>query len=285
MLLPRRLDKYVREGTDVPRAEITRALANGRVSCEALGAPGTVFQGDELVFEGDEVTLDGVVVRRREGSETFLLNKPKSVTTTTRDPRGKQDLSAWLRQMPAGVFPVGRLDRDTTGALLFTNDGDLATAVLRPEHSTEKIYWLWLNESLSADDPRLHAWTEGIPLLGTVGRAVRTKVLASTPDMTELLVTLSEGKNRQIRRMARACDFRLLHLHRRSIGPIALGELALGEFRRLSEAETFELWASVGGRAQVHERQRRALVRKAKEARAGGKPHLRLERLLDSLGA
>ncbi len=280
MALPRRLDKFIRDATDLPRAVITEALAVGRVHCLPVAPAGAPLQGNELVFDGDVVSLDGERIHPRLSFDTFLLNKPRSVTSTTRDPLGKRDLQRWLARMPAGVFPVGRLDRDTTGALLFTNDGDLATAVLRPDHATEKVYWLWLNESISKDDPRLRKWEQGMPMLGSTARAVRTEVLRQTPDMTELLVTLSEGKNRQIRRMARASDFRLLHLHRRSIGPIALEGLPLGEVRRLTDPEVDALWSSVGGRARVRLKQLEALRRKALEARHRGTPLLRLEHAL-----
>lgn len=90
---------------------------------------------------------------------TYLLNKPKNVTSTARDPDRKRDVSEWLTAMAPGAFPVGRLDRETTGALLFTTDGDLATAILRPDHQTRKTYWLWLNEYLLPSDTRLEGFT------------------------------------------------------------------------------------------------------------------------------
>jgi pseudouridine synthase len=183
--------------------------------------------------------------------------------------------------MPQGLFPVGRLDRDTTGALLFTTDGDLASAVLRPDHALEKEYWLWLNEPLTASDARLSLLLEGLPLLGAVARASRVSLLSTTEDMSELLVFLQEGKNRQIRRMCRAIDLRLLHLHRRAIGSIRVDDLPMGAHRALHAREVLALYAAVGGRDAIRARQCAALERTARKLRAEDRPDLRLEAWLD----
>jgi 23S rRNA pseudouridine2605 synthase len=209
-----------------------------------------------------------------------LLNKPTKVTCTARDPKGKRDLSEWLAQLPPGVFPVGRLDRDTTGALLFTNDGDLATALLQPSHETTKRYWLWLNETLAEGDSKLERFREGVSLpLGDL-RAKSVTIHETTPDYTVIHVELNEGKNRQIRRMCRALDLRLLHLHRDSIASIKLLDLALSEMRRLSDSEAEELWESAGGRRKVESSQHNALSAQAARARSLGFPLFRLENWL-----
>lgn len=199
------------------------------------------------------------------------------MTTTARDPDGKRDLNHWLRQLPPGSFPIGRLDRATTGALLLTTDGDLANALLRPDHQTDKLYWLWLNEHIAPDDDRLRAWKTGIPLRNHTARATRTEIVYGDEHSTQLHVTLQEGKNRQIRRMCRASDFRLLHLHRKSVGPISLESLREGEMRQLSMTEVSALWEASGGRAEVTRKQLEALGERARRARQEGKPLHRLE--------
>ena len=234
-----------------------------------------------LVFEEDEVRLDGHLVAPRTSHTHAVLNKPLGVTSTARDPDGKADLSPWLERMPAGTFPIGRLDRMTSGLLLFTSDGDLANAVLRPEHHTDKLYWLWLNEHVTDDDPRLLALLRGIEIQGRLARAERVSVLARTPHVTELNVTLREGRNRQIRRMCRALDFYLVGLHRKAIGPIHAPDLPLGAFRHLDPHEVEALWGATGGREHVRQRKLRALVRHAARQRAAGKPHARLEAWLE----
>ncbi len=265
--VPRRLDKFVRDCTALSVVQVRCALAEGRVTI--AGTPTHVE--DELVFEEDDVRLDGQRLAPSRAQRHAMLHKPLSVTSTARDPRGKADLSRWLREMPPGMFPIGRLDRQTSGLLLFTTDGDLATAVLHPDHHTDKIYWLWLDEHVADDDPRLQA----LPAKGAT-------IQHRTEHFTELLVTLDEGKNRQIRRMCRALDFHLVALHRRSVGPLALGDLAPGAWRLLSDEEIDALWLATGGRQRVVRRKVRALARFANKTRQSGSPHLRLESWLAS---
>jgi 23S rRNA pseudouridine2605 synthase len=176
---------------------------------------------------------------------------------------------------------VGRLDKETTGALLFANDGDLSTAILRPEHKLRKEYWLWLNEDIRAEDPRLLEWTRGMPFKEGLAKAESVDILCARDGMTELLVSLREGKNRQLRRMARQSDFRLLHLHRRQIGSLTLKEMSPGDIRPLSERELSQLWDDVGGKESVRRAQHNALCRRAATARDSGNPELRLEKFLN----
>jgi 23S rRNA pseudouridine2605 synthase len=235
---------------------------------------------DDLVYEDDVVELDGAPITPREAPVTLMLNKPPAVTSTLRDPLRQQDLTAFIAQMPAGVFPVGRLDRDTTGLLFCTNDGDLANAILHPDHHTEKVYWLWLNEVVPDNDPRLEQMQTGIPIRDYLARVSKLEVLHRSEHFTELLVTLREGKNRQIRRMCRALDFYLHHLHRRSVGPVSVGSLELGSFRELGADEVEALWEATGGRARCLERKLGALESRCQKQRANGTRALRLERWL-----
>jgi 23S rRNA pseudouridine2605 synthase len=182
--------------------------------------------------------------------------------------------------MPAGVFPIGRLDRATTGLLLFTSDGDLANAILHPDHHTDKVYWLWLDEVLSDSDPRLSRLCEGVDV-GDERLSVASVIIQNkTSDFTELLVRLCEGKNRQIRRLCRALDFRLVALHRRSVGPIELGDLPIGAWRPLTAEEVESLWRATGGRERVRQRKIAALTEQALAAQSAGRPHTRLDEWL-----
>jgi len=186
-------------------------------------------------------------------------------------------LTKFLEAMPRGVFPVGRLDRDTTGLLLFTDDGDLANAILHPDHETEKVYWLWLDQHLPDSDPRLKQWVDGVPVRDYIARASSVCVQHRTECTTELLVSLREGKNRQIRRMCRALNLHLEHLHRKSIGPLHLGSLAVGQWRPLDASEVERLWQATGGRQRAVQRKVAALVTRARQRREREVPDLRLE--------
>jgi 23S rRNA pseudouridine2605 synthase len=275
VFVPRRVDKLLRDATTRSVAELRCALADGRVTICSRGRSRPAVAHD-LVFEDDEVLLDGRTMTPKLRHEHVILNKPRSVTSTVRDPEGRADLRRFLCEMPEGLFPIGRLDRETTGLLAFTSDGDLAQAVLHPDHHTDKLYWLWLDEHVTDDDPRLSALTSGVEIRDGIARAERVRILHRTGDLTELLVTLREGKNRQIRRMCRALDFHLVALHRRAIGPIELGTLALGAWRSLETAEVEALWAATGGRDHVQDRKIAALVAHAARVRAERSPHLRL---------
>ncbi len=287
--IPRRLGKHLADGTSLSRAEVREAIAGGRVRIGARIAA----DPDQLVFGDDPVALDGALVRPRREQRAVLFHKPAGLTTTLADTLGRADLSGPLEGMPAGCAPVGRLDRATTGALLLTTDGDLLNAILRPEHHVPKVYRLDLDEAVADGDPRLTQLLAGVPTaLGHLSAAdVRIgqrrpgrAVVGGPPDRgeTELWVTLREGKNRQIRRMCRRSDLRLRGLHRESIGPVTLGDLAEGRWRELSGAEVGALWTAVGGRARVRRQQRAALRRQAERARERGAPNDRLEAWLDA---
>jgi hypothetical protein len=153
--------------------------------------------------------------------------------------------------------------------------------VLRPEHELEKEYWLWLDEVLTPDDSRLAQCLSGVPMLGGIGRASRVTVVHAHEHTTELCLGLREGKNRQIRRICTALDLRLVHLHRKSIGPVTLDGIPPGSFRILTSAEVDALSLAAGGRNAVEARRLGALVALARAERAAGTPHARLERWLD----
>lgn len=271
--IPRRLDKFIRDSTPLSAQSVRDAVASGRVTVHGVRETSE----HALVFEDTEVRLDALPLAPRRRQLHAMLHKPLGVTSTARDPTGRPDLSPWLREMPAGMFPIGRLDRQTSGLLLFTTDGDLADAVLRPDHHTDKVYWLWLDEHVSDTDPRLAALVDGVPVLGRPARAKAAVVLHRTDHVTELLVTLDEGRNRQIRRMCRALDFHLTGLHRRSVGPLEIGDLPAGSWRLLGDAEVAALWQATGGWQRVVDRRVEALARLADQRRLAGAPHARLE--------
>ena len=286
MFIPRRLDKYLRDATALSVVEIRRACLAGRVTVLAPNAACPVAsQPDLLIFEDDVVALDGAAVLPRTDHHYLVLNKPRSVTTTASDPRGKSDLTPWLRLMPDGVFPVGRLDRETSGALLFTDDGDFANAILQPGHHTEKLYCLWIEEPLADDDLRLKAFVAGVRTHrgATQLRAASATVHDRTEDHTELHVTLGEGKNRQIRKMCNALRLRLRQLHRAAIGSFRIDDLAPGQWRHLSAAEVAGLWSSAGGIERVTRNKIAALAKTQLEPHDSARNH-RLESWLRRYG-
>lgn len=281
--LPRRLSKRIAESLVLPLAVVAEYWAAGRIrvitpeSDEAQLLP-----LDTLTYEDDQALFDGARIECLPARSYALVNKPKHVTSTTHDPDGKADLSPYLRAMPAGCFPVGRLDRETSGILLCTNDGNLANAVLRPDHETTKTYWLWLDDVLEPDDPRLAQLQAGVQHDGQLLSAKQARIVARSEYATELELILTEGKKRQIRHMCRVLDLHLEHLHRSHIGPLSDQGLALGSWRLLTPDEVEALWAAVGGRARLRQRKVAALFRLAHAARAAGAPLARLEAWLSA---
>jgi 23S rRNA pseudouridine2605 synthase len=276
--LPCRLRKRAAERLALPLQVVESHWAAGRIQVitpeSDLPQPLAL---ETLVFDDDRLLFDGALIEGMPQRSYALLNKPKHVTSTTHDPLGQTDLSPYLREMPAGCFPVGRLDRETSGLLLCTNDGNLAHAVLRPDHETTKTYWLWLDDLLEPDDPRLEQMLKGIEHHGQLLVAKQAKIVARTEYATELELILTQGKKRQIRHMCRALQLHLTHLHRSRIGPLSDAGLELGSWRLLTPNEVEALWSATGGRSRLRERRVAALVRMAHAARNQGAPLSRLE--------
>jgi len=277
--LPQRLDKWLRDETRWPRRDIAQAIDAGRVAVN-----GGVLPADELVFGDDVVTVDGVRVTPAGPHEAALFHKPAGMTVTVADPSGREDLSALMGALPPGCQPVGRLDRETTGALLLTTDGELANALLKPVNRCPKVYRLTIAERCEVDDPRLAVLVAGVETALGVLRVASVEAVRPGACTTDVEVVLREGKNRQLRRMCYAAGLRLTALHRTVIGPLELGGLPPGSWRKLTCHEVDRLWSAVGGRAQNRHRQVEALVRRALARRRRGHHSPRLERWLKGRG-
>ena len=182
------------------------------------------------------------------------------------------------------MFPVGRLDRDTTGLLLLTDDGDLAYMLLKPLFHVDKEYWLRLRGQVERGDTRLEALRHGLDLGDGRhdARALDVRVCAGGATWTGARMVLDEGRYRQIRRMCRAAKFYLDHLHRVRVGPVRLGAIGPGQVRALTEGEIEALWTACGGRDLARTRAIEALRRGAQRAHEAGQPRARVERWLEA---
>ncbi|MCS7031120.1 MAG: rRNA pseudouridine synthase [Gloeomargarita sp. SKYG116] len=165
----------------------------------------------------------------------YLLHKPVGVISTCSDPQGRPTVRDFLPPGLPPLYPVGRLDQDTSGALLLTNDGNLALALTHPRHLVWKQYWVWV----AGHPPErvLTQWRQGVMLDGQRTLPAQVCVLQSLSDQTLLEVRLREGRNRQIRRVAAQLGYPVMRLHRRAIGEIKLGNLPVGAIRPLTKAE------------------------------------------------
>lgn len=283
-MIPRRLDKYLADATTLSRSDIETAWEQGRIDIRPAEEP---WQDDyeqwSLIFEGDRVLLDGEPVELIEPRHYFALHKPEGVISTTSNPAGRDCLEPWIETLPDAIFPVGRLDRPTTGFLLMTDDGDLCYCLLRPRFHVEKEYHLTVRGRVDADDRRLQEMEDGIDIGDnkSPASALRTDIVYHDNDTTVVSVVVDEGRNRMIRRMARRAELHLEHLHRPRIGPVNMDVPKPGEYRRLGDDEVDALWSACGGRKASKHRQIQALVGQAEKWRNQQRPHRRLERWLE----
>lgn len=191
----------------------------------------------------DIVTVDGREVRLAEQPAYLALNKPQGVMTTMRDPQGRTTVATLvpLAEHP-GLFPVGRLDYETTGLLLFTTDGELAHRILHPRWKVEKTYRVLVDGRPTR--PELDRLREGVSLDDGLTAPARVSVLRAGPT-SYCEIAIREGRKRQVRRMFSAIGHPVLELHRVSFGPVDLGDLPKGSWRYLTDAEVQALRAAV----------------------------------------
>ena len=191
----------------------------------------------------DEVRVDGVVVHS-EPLRWAKLNKPMGVLTTRRDPQGRRTVYDLLPESLHGLSYVGRLDRETEGLLLFTNDGDHAHALLHPGRGVEREY----RASVRGEPSRavLGRLTRGVELADGPARAARARILQRDPGRTLLGLVLTEGRNREVRRLCKAVGHPVEHLERVRFGPVRLGDVPRGEWRQLGDGEVNALRQASG---------------------------------------
>jgi pseudouridine synthase len=221
-----------------------------RRSCEELIAAGRVAVDGQVVRLGAKVdpltqivTVDGERVPTNPSLVYFLLNKPSGVVTTVTDPQGRATVMDLVPANPR-VYPVGRLDRDTEGLLLLTNDGELANRLSHPSYEVEKTYVAQIRGPLKRH--AIRALLNGVELDDGPARARSVRELGSAGDRTLVELVLAEGRKREVRRMLAAVDVPLERLARVKIGPLSLGDIGSGKFRPLTGAEVRALYAAVG---------------------------------------
>jgi 23S rRNA pseudouridine2605 synthase len=217
-------------------AYLARAGVASRRGSDELIKAGRVKVNDEpgelntYVRPGDRVEVDGALVSA-QALKYVLLHKPAGVVTTARDPQGRPTV-VQLVDLPERVVPVGRLDADTTGALLLTNDGPLAHRLAHPRYGVEKVYEARVEGE--PDEAALKTLAEGVELED--GRTAPATVRCLAPDLVEL--TLHEGRNRQVRRMLEVVGHPVRHLHRSRYAGLTLEGLEPGAWRELEPSET-----------------------------------------------
>jgi 23S rRNA pseudouridine2605 synthase len=229
---------------------LARAGFGSRRACEEVIAAGRVeingrvaTLGDRLDPTVDEVRVDGSKVNVDPELRTFALHKPRGVTTTMRDPHAERDLTGFL---PKGVhvFPVGRLDRDTEGLLLLTNDGSLAHRLTHPRYAIEKEYLAEVGRPPS--QRQLARLRRGVELDDGTARAVDARSAGGAGGRGGVRLVMIEGRKREVRRMLDAVQLPVRRLVRVRVGPIRLGKLGPGEVRELGPEDVRALYRAAG---------------------------------------
>lgn len=231
-----RINKYIAHTGYCSRRDADQLVEEGRVRIDG----DLVTEHGTRVQEGQTVTVDGEVVELR-GLEHILLNKPKDTISTTDDQKGRQtvlDVVGVPEDNPSGLFPVGRLDRNTTGVLMITNDGDLAHRLMHPRYEVPKIYYVRTQKAVKPH--QIDELRRGVELED--GPASADQVAYLDPNSkTDVALEIHEGRNRQIRRMMESLGHDIVQLERAKYATLTTGRLQRGEWRRLTIEEVREL--------------------------------------------
>jgi len=233
---------------------LAKAGFGSRRACEALISSGRVRvdgtvvgeQGVRIDPSTQVIHVDGRRLQLDESKLTLVLNKPRGVVSAMSDPEGRRDLSEFTTGHSQRLYHVGRLDYETEGLLLLTNDGELAHRLTHPSFEVDKTYVCRFDAPGGPPRGLVKALREGVELEDGPARADRARVLAQDGREAVVEVTLHEGRNRIVRRMFASQGFELTALMRTRIGPVVLGDLAPGSTRELSGRELGTLMAEVG---------------------------------------
>jgi pseudouridine synthase len=228
-----RLQKLIAGSGHCSRRKAETLLREGYVRVNGIVAR----LGEQADPARDQISIDGHPLAAPPSSLTLLIHKPAGVLCTCSDPQGRHtvlDLLPDHWRHNAGLHPVGRLDADSRGALLLSNDGNLTLRLTHPRYGHQKTYRVWVEGHPSPDT--LDRWSRGVPLDGVASAPVEIRSLKRARQATLLEVVMREGRNRQIRRTADLLGHPVRDLLRVAIGPVALGQLEEGQWRRIPPA-------------------------------------------------
>ena len=255
-----RLAKFLARAGVASRRAAEEIVCAGRVTVDGV----VVADPARDVGASDVVALDGARVQVVQDKAVYALNKPRGVVSTARDPQGRPTV---VSLVPSGLrlYPVGRLDADSTGLILLTNDGELAHRLMHPSFEVPKTYRARVF-SAPVRPAALAALRAGVELED--GRTAPARVSRISPDTIEL--TIHEGRKRQVKRMCEAVGHRVASLERVAFGPLALGDLRTGAYRRLTAAEVEQLTKAGSGARPSDTASSSAPARRPPGSRASG---------------
>ena len=230
-----RLQKYMAECGVASRRRAEEMILEGKVTVNGV----LIDQMGVQVQEGDEVRVEGRRIRPEGEKRYVMYHKPAGEVTTVSDPEGRAAVLDHFRDYPVRLYPVGRLDYDSEGLLLLTNDGALTERMLHPSHLVEKTYLARVTGKVSPE--ALCRLRGGVMLDDHKTAPAKARIVKEETFATVVLVTIHEGRNRQVRRMFEAVGHKVLLLRRVRFGPLELGDLRRGQWRELTDAELEQL--------------------------------------------
>ena len=232
-----RLQKYMAMCGVAARRKCEEIILSGRVKVNGQ----VIDQMGTQVEEGDVVELDGVVITLQEKKRYIIYHKPAGEVTTVSDEKGRETVMDRFKDFEERIYPVGRLDYDSEGLLLLTNDGEMAQRLTHPSCEVDKVYLARVTGNPSNE--AIDRMRRGVFMEGDDRRTypATVRVVRDESLFSDIVVTIHEGRNRQVRRMFDAVGHKVLLLRRIRFGPLELGDLKRGQWRELTEAEIEEL--------------------------------------------
>lgn len=230
-----RLQKYLASCGVASRRTAEKLIADGRVSVDGQ----IITEMGVQVEIGQDIRVDGKLVTPEPEKRYIMYHKPAGEVTTASDPEGRATVLDKFRDFPVRLYPIGRLDYDSEGLLLLTNDGDLTERMLHPSHEVEKVYLARVSNEFTPTEAR--RLENGVMVDGRKTARAKVKILGFKNLYTDILVTIHEGRNRQVRKMVAEVGHEVVMLRRIRFGPLKLGELPRGMWRELTSEELSEL--------------------------------------------
>lgn len=226
-----RINKYIASSGLCSRRKADEYIEAGKVKINGavLKEPGYD------VKDGDRVMVDGKMIEANEALVYYILNKPRGYITSTKDEQDRPTVMDLMTDVPCRVFPVGRLDYDSAGLLIMTNDGELSQHIAHPKNKVWKTYEAEVQGDLNL--AKMEVFRRGVVIDGRKTAPAQATVLKQKGDMSLVEVKIHEGRNRQVRKMFAALGCKVTYLQRKQIGEIRLGHLHEGDYRKLSKEE------------------------------------------------
>ena len=235
-----RLQKFLSEAGVASRRKAEEMIRNGAVKVN-----GHVAQiGDSVDPKKDTITVKGKKVTKQSNMRYILLNKPRGYVTTTDDDLGRKCVLELVKDVKERIYPVGRLDRVSEGALIMTNDGALANAMMHPSKHVPKTYRVTVRPEPTSE--QIDILSTGVELDGRLTAPAEVFIVAKEEGRAVLEIVLHEGRNRQIRRMCEAVNLEVARLRRIAVGSVKLGMLQTGQWRDLTPQEIEALFKAAG---------------------------------------